>query len=1303
MINDIKAIYIPEYANIVSATATMTDMGDKTITLQVKVDGGIVPDFSRDWEIEFHGERYIQPLREPQASKGNESIYSAIDLTFYHKGIYDVKRYFFVSMAEVSAGTVMADNYIVPLRLNLREFGIALQDVLNYYFPNTYTVSINEDYAIEESDKKDIDINYTKIWNVIMQIHELYDVRWSIYTREDGTFAIDIGYPSTEVSHIFEYGFEGGLLKFEHQVQDSEIANKVFGRGSSENIPFRYFKKKDDNNPTFDADPDWIPELEHIYFANLRGKTFRDYVKGWKAKHYGGEPMNEPTEEYLKGYNDEKFAPIEYVEDKESIAKYGEIQKGLEHNESIKPSIQGVSLDGIGRVDEVVDVEPILVDESTNNTEWESKVIDIEGTSRETTSSVNQSRSYDVLSPTYIVPDGYQGSFIRDYVIDAIEHINCTNKYWHTHKPQTNPFEERKVSIEHNLKYKVNSIKVINADTTEEITDLIEIKGGTRLFVLANISVSDFYEAEARREVANYPVYGYTSIVEQVLYNTCVVDISFSWQLDYTPIHGQIIGNYESGATRKSKSITIPANGTSQVTFTTEQFTILDSDAPATNVDMPIRITSSMKGGEYDSRPNVVAINVDTNEQISTINLPAGTYYLQNSVQIINLASQAQTFKVELLPSYIYYSYDSSNWKPTFDIWVKNIWQSEREPDESYESYANRVWTPILGASDGSEAKVVFSSGWLSGYSDWEFTIARTPVYDASKVLDGVRSEWRITLHKSDAEMETTNKWLPSTKTQANAGDYFYFTGIDLPHQYVLWAEDRLDKYKREELYKVANIKPIIVIQTDKVRLNDDARLIDSLRVGNSIRVADVRFIKSEYEELHLESITYTWDSNTIMFPNVEVVLAEKRKEKNVITEAKDAIKGFNDKVKEATDNLVVLRNKTDFSIKKSNDNASEINRSNAQISTIASDRQLYRNEHTFVVSDSQSIEDEYKELAAEYQIMQDEQGLVYRDSLGRVFRVRSANVAFTRYSNAFKAYSSALNAVINSKGIANITPDFTNAEREYYDARAELSKAISIGTKKKIADLDYLKDAFGADNVMDSNGVVLSQLVSVKNANGDVVAGIYGGANENLNNGGFKDRTHGALMQFAGASSAQDVANAKYRVYEDGTLFAESGVFGGLIKRSPKIITPSNYTSYSNISKMLLCGLTKNKACIIDVVSAGSMLVFDGMRNDFVWSNIINAIEFDVYDPNTNTNVFPLPSGKATLEDMLQLVGSQIILYFKRGNFEGISLEDKMLNEGILEGSSCWKVEAGDILVATCIMQTGGGKKAIFWKYEKY
>ena len=71
MIHQITEINFPSYATLSSATATLNDMGNKLITAQVKIDGSITPDFSFDWEIEFKGERYIQPLREPQASKGN--------------------------------------------------------------------------------------------------------------------------------------------------------------------------------------------------------------------------------------------------------------------------------------------------------------------------------------------------------------------------------------------------------------------------------------------------------------------------------------------------------------------------------------------------------------------------------------------------------------------------------------------------------------------------------------------------------------------------------------------------------------------------------------------------------------------------------------------------------------------------------------------------------------------------------------------------------------------------------------------------------------------------------------------------------------------------------------------------------------------------------------------------------------------------------------------------------------------------------------------------------------------------------
>lgn len=896
MIPQIKEINFPKYATLSTATASLVDMGDKTITAQVKIDGSIVPDFSYDWEIEFQGERYIQPLREPQASKGNESICSTVDLTFYHKGIYDLKRYFFVSTVELEAGTLMADNYIVPLRLNIAEFVTYLNNVLKYYYGNTYKVFLNPDYKYDETDRKDIEINYTKIWDVLTKIYEWFAIRWHIEENGQGdnlrTYSIKIGYPSIEVSHTFEYGFEGGLLKFERQVQNAEIANVIFGRGSSENIPFRYFKNKSEDNPTFPADPDWIPELENIYFANLRGKTFRDYVKGWKAKHYEGEVMLNPTEEYLRGYNDETFNPIEYVKDNESIAKYGEMQKGLEHNEERKPTIQGVTIDGIGRVDEIVDVEPILVDESTENTEIAS---DVQPISENVVTWYDSAPSNDTMNMTIAFPaidiDPIKvAHIVKDVQINIVQHVRCKEEFskYDAVNNKWDILSTRYIQEENPLKVDSISVDYIDVNNDTPISDLANIDNGVKLLIVVEAKVSGFVKKQTNIPHPNPNFSAFTGTITPD--STFKIITSLDTEIDYTPIHGQILGNYESGATRKSQTKTISANGTSQVVFTTEQFTISKNDAPATSVEMPYRITSLLKGGEYDPRPNVVAIDVNTGETVSPINLPAGTYYLQNSIQITNLASEQQTFKVELLPTYIYYSYDSASWKPTFDIWVKNIWQTARQwidpvdgvaKPETDEQYATRVWNAILGSHLGEDAKIVFSSGRLSGHSDYEFTIARRPVYDNSRTLDGVPSEWRITLYKSDAEMEATNKWLPSIMIQANAGDHFYFVGIEMPHQYVLWAEERLDEYKREELGKVSDVDSTIVVQLDKVRLNQLQEgeinpLLNSVRVGNNIKVADSRFIQSPHETLHLQSITYTWDASTIMLPNIEVVLSDE-------------------------------------------------------------------------------------------------------------------------------------------------------------------------------------------------------------------------------------------------------------------------------------------------------------------------------------------------------------------------------------------------------------------------------------------
>lgn len=713
MIKHIREINFPDYATLEQATVTINDMGDRSISTQVKIDGSVVPDFSYDWEVEFKGERYIHPIRKPQGTKDNASMSAKIDMVFYHWAIYEMKRHYFVEMASTTAGTAIADKYIASLGLNLGDFVTAFNLVLKHYFGDRIVVRLNPDWQYD-AEAQLMSISYSYIWDVLQQMHEIYGVRWTLKTNAEGVCEILMGYPAEEVSHVFEYGFEGGLLSVQRQVQSTDIRNRLLGRGGERNLPLRYFKDKDPNNPLFEADPDWIPELANIAFTELRGKTFRDYVKGWKAKRYGGTVMAEPTEAYLAGYNAEKFDPTEYVEDKESIAKYGVLIGALENNDEIYPSIQGAP----GDVDMIVDAEQVTDDDVDASVEEDSVTTNLEsGHQTYRNAPANSTITIETATKRYFsVPDG----------------------------------------------------KIGNLDMSLTVTG------------------KNYY------------------------------------------------GSYE------------------------ETYPILKTDT------VKVTVYDKVTGSEIKS------------SGVPVVNIPSGDYYYMVKADVDTNYAEASmiTLNIESVHLYVSTPEKPSGWKNTFDVWVRNIWGSSRNSGETDQQYADRVWAPILGDRTGGEARVVFASGWLSFSSDWEFPIVGY-AYDDSK--NG--SHWRLTLAKSEAELEASGKYIPYEGYNASAGDRFFFIGIDMPYQYVLWAEERLDDFKRDSLLKTSDINPTWVIKTDKVRLNQDregAVLVDSLNAGAQIRLASKQFVSGAYETLYVQSVIYTWSMDTILHPDIEVVVSDK-------------------------------------------------------------------------------------------------------------------------------------------------------------------------------------------------------------------------------------------------------------------------------------------------------------------------------------------------------------------------------------------------------------------------------------------
>lgn len=747
MIPGITEINFPAYATLHQATVTLEEMGARTITTQVRIDGDVVPDFD-GWELEFKGERFVLPSNTPQAAKDNTTRNSLVDLTFESAVLGDLKRYFFFEPTSVATGTAIADKYKASVNLSIEDFVPLLNDVLDYYFDGAVVASLYlSGSGIYSTERVPMEINYSYIYDIISKMYDAYGVRYSVAER-NGVFQIRFGYPDTEINdHDFEYGYNGGLLRFERQVQDQDLHNILLGRGGEKNLPYRYFKDTDPGNPGWTADPDAIPELANISFDRLRDINFRWYVRGWMhnpspnrdtswdATHtyptYSISPASPYYWAYQKGLTDEKFNPVEYVKDDESIAIYGERWGALDDNDDIFPTIQGRSRELLGRVDEVVAVSPIVTDD----------------------------------------------------------------------------------------------IAAAAADAA----------------------------------------------IEQSL-----PDMTIS-----------VYGNYRTAFVIESKRFTIPQGRTGNIT------------------SVPLsKETVFPNFVRYDTdNTRLVAVRISDGTEVPVSGITPGTYMLRLYLAIAreNPATAATgTFGIEnivLTTS----AQDQDAWKPTFDIWVKNIWNTQyrdsAHPNESPEQYAQRVWEPILGDRVGNEAKVVFSSGWMSVSEDYEFTIAEYPVFDQSKLIQTtdvddstitVASEWKITLRKSDAEFDATGLYIPNSKSNGKpvAGDYFFFTGIDMPFAYVVWAEEDLNSYKEENLDTETQINPTWIINLDKVRINtlEDGEysrtLADRLSSGAIVRIKDPRFTGGNVLRLYVRSITYTWnepsDDNPYINPDVEVVLSDK-------------------------------------------------------------------------------------------------------------------------------------------------------------------------------------------------------------------------------------------------------------------------------------------------------------------------------------------------------------------------------------------------------------------------------------------
>ena len=178
------------------------------------------------------------------------------------------------------------------------------------------------------SDSVRIDVSNVTVWDLLLKSYEYYGVRFNVR----GT-VINIGYEPDEIHHVFNYG--EGLTKITRAAPDTSIVNRLSGMGGSRNVPMNYFT---DRYSEYTPDPNPINSTVNI--RNIMPKVFRDSV--------------------ILGYYKD------YVEDLASIAAYGIREDALAPNEDIFPTISGVEVSGLGRIDEIIDVSEVLANNPTD-------------------------------------------------------------------------------------------------------------------------------------------------------------------------------------------------------------------------------------------------------------------------------------------------------------------------------------------------------------------------------------------------------------------------------------------------------------------------------------------------------------------------------------------------------------------------------------------------------------------------------------------------------------------------------------------------------------------------------------------------------------------------------------------------------------------------------------------------------------------------------------------------------------------------------------------------------------------------
>ena len=284
-------------------------MGERTISCSF--ESPVVINFAIGDYLTYRGEvfyLYYTPSQTKSASSGSAQDAFEYDLVF---NTVDVELQNCQLLDYVPYGN---DYHYQPSPSfsfvgTVKTFAERIQANMNRDYPG-WTIDVYEGVETEEAE---IQIDNTSCWNALVMINKEFGLNFLVTKRR-----VRIGYPEDSLNHTFYYGKDNGLYQITRNVNaDEAIVTRLYAYGGERNIPSDYNKRESD-------------------FSGKRNLMLPGYLETGKS----------------------------YIESK-NISAYG-VREYTQLFEDIYPSIAGVELPGIGRIDELVSAEKITEETETS-------------------------------------------------------------------------------------------------------------------------------------------------------------------------------------------------------------------------------------------------------------------------------------------------------------------------------------------------------------------------------------------------------------------------------------------------------------------------------------------------------------------------------------------------------------------------------------------------------------------------------------------------------------------------------------------------------------------------------------------------------------------------------------------------------------------------------------------------------------------------------------------------------------------------------------------------------------------------